>query len=152
MQTLATRADIDKATGATRTDNNNQGEQSPGRNKGRQSPRLSPLDPQPVRHSRPNCLRVYAHDALKKDSSNGVAIGDSRVSWSHQADPLELTHEEKKEMKKYTVTFQIEKEDHEAVAPVMVEWELKDLLTSSILPAINAQLVPLSFTVKNARN
>ena len=54
-------------------------------------------------------------------------------------------------MKKYTVTFQIEKEDHEATAPVMVEWELKDLLQVSVLPAINAQLVPLSFTVKNAR-
>lgn len=55
-------------------------------------------------------------------------------------------------MKKYTVTFQIEKEDHEAAAPAMVEWELKDLLTSSVLPAINAQLVPLTFTVKRGRN
>ncbi len=54
-------------------------------------------------------------------------------------------------MKKYTVTFQITKEDHEAVAPTMVEWELKDLLTSSILPAINAELVPLTFEVKSAR-
>jgi len=54
-------------------------------------------------------------------------------------------------MKKYTVTFQIEKEDHEVVAPMMVEWELKDLLQVSVLPAINARLVPLSFTVKNAR-
>jgi hypothetical protein len=54
-------------------------------------------------------------------------------------------------MKKYTVTFQIEKEDHEVVAPVMVEWELKDLLSSSVLPAINAELVPLSLEVKKAR-
>jgi hypothetical protein len=64
---------------------------------------------------------------------------------------VKYTHTTGEEMKKYTVTFQIEKEDHEATAPVMVEWELKDLLQVSVLPAINAQLVPLSFTVKNAR-
>ena len=64
---------------------------------------------------------------------------------------MKYTQTGEQKMKKYTVTFQIEKEDHEAFAPVMVEWELKDLLKSSVLPAINAHLVPLSFVVKNAR-
>jgi len=54
-------------------------------------------------------------------------------------------------MQKYTVTFQVVKEDHEVTATAMLEWELKDLLVSSVLPAINAQLVPLTMTVKKAR-
>ena len=54
-------------------------------------------------------------------------------------------------MKTYTVTFKVVKYDHEVSAPVMLEVELKDLLKSSVLPALNAELVPLTFDVKNAR-
>ena len=53
-------------------------------------------------------------------------------------------------MKKYTVTFQVLRYDGEINA-ASVENELKDLLITAVLPAINSELVPLSFTVKAAR-
>jgi hypothetical protein len=63
--------------------------------------------------------------------------------------PLELT-EKDKEMKKYTVTFQITMEEETAIQ--MIEWDLKDLISTAVLPTIGAELAPLTFTVKKARN
>jgi len=53
-------------------------------------------------------------------------------------------------MKKYTVTFQITMEEPTAIQ--MIEWDLKDLITTAVLPTIGAELAPLTFTVKKARN
>jgi hypothetical protein len=53
-------------------------------------------------------------------------------------------------MNKYTVTFQINK--YEESTPAIVESELKDLLNSAVLPALNSELVPLTFTVRKARS
>jgi hypothetical protein len=53
-------------------------------------------------------------------------------------------------MKKYTVTFQITKEEETAVQ--MLEWDLKDLISTAVLPTLGAELAPLTFTVKKARN
>jgi len=51
-------------------------------------------------------------------------------------------------MKKYTVTFQINADETEALN---LEYFMKDLLESSVLPALSAELVPLTMTVKKAR-
>ena len=53
-------------------------------------------------------------------------------------------------MKKYTVTFQVIRYDGEINA-ASVENELKDLLVTAVLPALNSELMPLSMTVKAAR-
>jgi len=51
-------------------------------------------------------------------------------------------------MKKYTVTFQVEQEwiltNGQAIG-------LEDLIKSTVLPALNLELVPLTFEVKKAR-
>jgi hypothetical protein len=52
-------------------------------------------------------------------------------------------------MKKFTVSFKVEVQEGETVN---FEYFLKDLLETSTLPALSANLVPLTFTVKNARN
>jgi hypothetical protein len=52
--------------------------------------------------------------------------------------------------KTYTVTFKVEM-PHLVATPAMVEYELKDLLKVAVLPAMGGELVPLTFTVKNAR-
>jgi hypothetical protein len=52
-------------------------------------------------------------------------------------------------MKKYTVTFQVTK--YEECTPELLESEIKDLLINAVLPALNSELVPLTFTVKAAR-
>lgn len=54
-------------------------------------------------------------------------------------------------MKKYTVTFQVEKWDDVLALPATLEYELKDLLVKAVLPALNCELVPLTMTVKKAR-
>lgn len=56
-----------------------------------------------------------------------------------------------KTSKTYTVTFKIEM-PHAVATPSLVEYEIKDLLKVAVLPAIGGELVPLTFTVKNARN
>jgi len=54
-------------------------------------------------------------------------------------------------MKTYSVTFKVVKYDDQVATPAMLEAELKDLLNTSVLPALNAHLVPLTFDVKNSR-
>ena len=51
-------------------------------------------------------------------------------------------------MKKMSVTFKVEVSEAEALN---FEYFLKDLLETSTLPALSAQLVPLTMSVKNAR-
>ena len=52
-------------------------------------------------------------------------------------------------MKKLTVSFKVEVQEGETVN---FEYFLKDLLETSTLPALSANLVPLSMQVKNSRN
>jgi hypothetical protein len=52
-------------------------------------------------------------------------------------------------MKKMKVTFKINVSDDEEVN---FEYFLKDLLETSVLPALSADLVPLSLEVKKSRN
>ena len=47
----------------------------------------------------------------------------------------------------FSVTFKVSTSE-----PLNFEYFLKDLLESSILPALSAELVPLTYTVKQARN
>lgn len=51
---------------------------------------------------------------------------------------------------KYTVTFKIESNSQETAQEI--EFYLKDLISSSVLPALNLELFPLTFEVKKARN
>lgn len=53
--------------------------------------------------------------------------------------------------KKYSVTFRVETPIHGSNTQEALEIYLKDLLTSSVLPALNLELVPLSLEVKKAR-
>ena len=52
-------------------------------------------------------------------------------------------------MAKYTVSFKVEVQGNEDIAGF--EYSLKDLLEVSILPALSADLVPLTLTVKKSR-
>jgi hypothetical protein len=61
-------------------------------------------------------------------------------------------------MAKYTVTFKVETEFHYHLLgnrnlsdAEVLEIDLKDLISVSVLPALDLQLVPLSFEVKKAR-
>jgi hypothetical protein len=53
-------------------------------------------------------------------------------------------------MKKYTVQFKVISESNVGVEDV--EYYLKDLINKSVLPALNLELVPLTFEVKVSRN
>lgn len=58
-------------------------------------------------------------------------------------------------MAKYTVTFKVETDfnyrlSHLSDAEVL-EIELKDLIKTAVLPALDLNLIPLTFTVKKAR-
>jgi hypothetical protein len=62
-------------------------------------------------------------------------------------------------MAKYTVSFKVDSEFHYQLNgnknlsdAEVLEIELKDLIQTSVLPALDLQLVPLTFTVKKARN
>ena len=56
-------------------------------------------------------------------------------------------------MPKFTVTFQVESADRQDIALALrvLENELKDSLNVAVLPVLDLELVPLSFTVKKAR-
>jgi hypothetical protein len=53
--------------------------------------------------------------------------------------------------KKYSISFQVSESDFIHTTAEDLEYYLKDLLTKSVLPALNIDLVPLSFEVKKAR-
>ena len=54
--------------------------------------------------------------------------------------------------KKLTVRFQVSvSDDQPGNIAVNFEYFLKDLLQTSVLPALDAQLIPLSLEVKKAR-
>jgi hypothetical protein len=62
-------------------------------------------------------------------------------------------------MAKYTVSFKVDSEFHYQANgnrnlsdAEVLEIELKDLIQTAVLPALDLQLVPLTFTVKKARN
>ena len=62
-------------------------------------------------------------------------------------------------MAKYTVSFKIDTEFHyqsnsnrNLSDAEVLEIEIKDLIQTAVLPALDLQLVPLTFTVKKARN
>jgi hypothetical protein len=55
-------------------------------------------------------------------------------------------------MPKYTVTFQINCDSTNNDARETLEYHLKDLLNSAVLPALNSELAPLTFTVRKARS
>jgi hypothetical protein len=55
-------------------------------------------------------------------------------------------------MKTYTVTFKVE---HSLDRDILTNGQaigLEDLIKTAVLPSLNLSLVPLTFTVKNARN
>ena len=52
-------------------------------------------------------------------------------------------------MKKISVKFQVLVNENEAVN---FEYFLRDLLNTSVLPALSAELVPLTLETKKARN
>jgi hypothetical protein len=52
-------------------------------------------------------------------------------------------------MKKYSVQFKVINESN--VSAQDVEYYLKDLLNKSVFPALNLELVPLTFEVKVSR-
>lgn len=53
---------------------------------------------------------------------------------------------------KYTITLKVQEIPYEHTTAEDVEYYLNDLLVSSVLPALNLKLVPLTLTVKKARN
>jgi hypothetical protein len=64
-------------------------------------------------------------------------------------------------MAKFTVTFKVNTDFHYQLKgdgskrfsdAEVLEIELKDLIKTSVLPALDLELVPLTFTVKKARN
>ena len=55
-------------------------------------------------------------------------------------------------MKKYTVTFKVTASEFNSDNLADYEFYLKDLLNKAVLPALNLELVPLTFEVKKARN
>ena len=54
-------------------------------------------------------------------------------------------------MKKYTVTFQVTASEYNSDSLEDYEYYLKDLINKAVFPALNLELVPLTFTVKKAR-
>ncbi len=52
-------------------------------------------------------------------------------------------------MAKYTVKFKVEVNGDETIN---FEYFLQDLLKSSVLPALSAELIPLTLEVKKGRN
>lgn len=54
-------------------------------------------------------------------------------------------------MKKYSVTFRVETPIEGKHFQSALEIYLKDLLTKSVLPALNLELIPLTLEVKKAR-
>jgi hypothetical protein len=58
-------------------------------------------------------------------------------------------------MAKYTVTFKVETDFHYQLSHLsdaeVLEIELKDLIKTAVLPALDLNLIPLTFTVKKAR-
>jgi hypothetical protein len=52
-------------------------------------------------------------------------------------------------MAKYTVKFKVEVNGNETVN---FEYFLQDLLKTSVLPALSAELIPLTLEVKTSRN
>jgi hypothetical protein len=54
-------------------------------------------------------------------------------------------------MNKYSVTFQVNLENVNLDGAENLEYHLRDLLTQSVLPALNCELIPLTMTVKKAR-
>ena len=62
-------------------------------------------------------------------------------------------------MAKYTVSFKVDTEFHyhsnsnrNLSDAEVLEIEIKDLIQTAVLPALDLNLVPLTFTVKKARN
>jgi hypothetical protein len=53
-------------------------------------------------------------------------------------------------MKKLSISFKVEVEDGEPM--LNYEYFLKDLLETSVLPALSSSLVPLTLEVKKSRN
>jgi len=53
---------------------------------------------------------------------------------------------------KYSITLKVQELPFEYTTPEDLEYYLNDLLVSSVLPALNVKLVPLTLTVKKARN
>jgi hypothetical protein len=54
--------------------------------------------------------------------------------------------------RKYTVTFKVIASEYNSDSINDYEFYLKDLLNKAVLPALNLELVPLTFEVKKARN
>lgn len=52
---------------------------------------------------------------------------------------------------KYSISFKVSEANFIHTTPEDLEYYLKDLLTKSVLPALNLDLVHLSFEVKRAR-
>ena len=52
-------------------------------------------------------------------------------------------------MKTYSITLRVKTSDTASIETI--EFHLQDLLESSILPALNLELIPLTLTVKKAR-
>jgi hypothetical protein len=65
--------------------------------------------------------------------------------------PVSLQFTAVSNMKKYTVTFQVNLDNINKDDSEILEYYLKDLLVTSVLPALNSELVPLTMTVKAAR-
>lgn len=59
--------------------------------------------------------------------------------------------EEEMKIKKYSVTFRVQTPINGKNTAEALEVYLKDLLTSSVLPALNLELIPLTLEVKKAR-
>jgi hypothetical protein len=53
---------------------------------------------------------------------------------------------------KYTITLKVSEANYVHTTPENLEYYLNDLLVSSVLPALDLNLVPLTLTVKRARN
>lgn len=55
-------------------------------------------------------------------------------------------------MKKFTVTFQVEQSLDRDIITNGQAIGLEDLIKTAVLPALNLELIPLTFEVKKARN
>jgi hypothetical protein len=55
-----------------------------------------------------------------------------------------------KEMKKLSIKFVVDVEDKQQVEAF--EYALEDLLKRSVLPALNAEIIPLTLSVTKSRN
>ena len=58
-------------------------------------------------------------------------------------------HRKVHQMKTYSIALRVKTSDPASIQTI--EFHLQDLLESSILPALNLELIPLTLTVKNAR-